>query len=427
MITTNTHDGDNVSSVETFSSRIFRKSRSQGSVQTYTRCLNLFLDYMKTDGDSVIQQVKNGDLNLATVLNSWLDFLDKKKVSSATQKLYYAAVKKFFEINVEDLHVNWKMVDLPKLWRVEEDEVPSREIFKKILNYCTLFDRTLITFKASSGARDITLAGLNVGDVDLDTYEDVGVVKVRAEIAKDRIKYATFITPEAKKMLREYFAMRMRKGEKIIEESPLFINPKTTEPRRLSKKTLSQRWRRLLKKSGLDNKPRKHFKLRFHTLKKFFSTNLEISGVSKSFKERMLGHKGPYLDDAYFKPVLEQMLNEYRKAIPQLTIMEEVQYETIRKRQLLDTAKLLGFDEERLKRLEEVMARSKNLDEAIGEFKKLKDKEFQESNNGSFINGNGYKAKIIDETELIKHVEQGWDIVKELEDRKFIIRKQNNH
>jgi integrase len=381
---------------------------------------------MKTDGDSVIQQVKSGDLNLVTVLNSWLDDLDKKKVSSATQKLYYAAVKKFFEINVEDLHVNWKMVDLPKLWRVEEDEVPSREIFKKILNYCTLFDRTLITFKASSGARDITLAGLNVGDVDLDTYEDVGVVKVRAEIAKDRIKYATFITPEAKKMLREYFAMRERKGEKITEDSPLFINPKTTEPRRLSKKTLSQRWRRLLKKSGLDLKPRKHFKLRFHTLKKFFSTTLEISGVSTSFKERMLGHKGGYLDDAYFKPVLEQMLNEYRKAIPSLTIMEEVQYETIRKRQLLDTAKLLGFDEERLKRLEEVMARAKNIDEALEGFRKLKDKDFQESNNGSFINGNGYRAKIIEETELIKHVEQDWEIVKELADGKFIMRKQNH-
>lgn len=37
-----------------------------------------------------------------------------------------------------------------------------------------------------------------------------------------------------------------------------------------------------------------------------------------------MGHKGEYLDDAYFKPRIDELLNEYRKAIPHLTITEQV-------------------------------------------------------------------------------------------------------
>jgi len=130
------------------------------------------------------------------------------------------------------------------------------------------------------------------------------------------------------------------------------------------------------------------------------------AGVSKSFTEKMVGHKG-YLDQAYFKPAVDQIVNEYRKAVPNLTIMEEVKYEQVRKRQLLDTARLLGFSEEKMKRLEEVLARTKSVDEAVTEFKKLRDPEISE-NSGVFINSNGYEAKVVDEASLIAYVERGW-------------------
>ena len=71
-----------------------------------------------------------------------------------------------------------------------------------------------------------------------------------------------------------------------------------------------------------------------------------------------------------------------------------------------------------------MLARAKNLDEAVAEFKKLRDPEISE-NNGVFINGNGYEAKVVDESRLLAHVEKGWDVVKELKDGRFILRKQN--
>jgi len=91
------------------------------------------------------------------------------------------------------------------------------------------------------------------------------------------------------------------------------------------------RWNRLLKKADEAQKKRNFHQLHFHTLRKYLRTNLELAGVSKSFRERLLGHKGEYLDEWYFKPQTQALLNEYRKAIPHLTILEPVaEYEEIR-------------------------------------------------------------------------------------------------
>lgn len=65
----------------------------------------------------------------------------------------------------------------------------------------------------------------------------------------------------------------------------------------------------------------------------------------------MMGHKGEYLDDAYFKPYIEQMLKEYRKALPQLTIREEggVTREEVALETLRSVARTFGIDPLRLR------------------------------------------------------------------------------
>jgi hypothetical protein len=143
-----------------------------------------------------------------------------------------------------------------------------------------------------------------------------------------------------------------------------------------------------------------------------------------------MGHKGEYLDDAYFKPRVEELLNEYRKAIANLTIMEQIDETQMLKRQarmqLRQLMELKILPEEEFTRLEETLARARNLDEYYEEIKKLKDKEFVDTQpNGNGPYNNGCEAKIVGESTLIKHVERGWDVVKELNDGRFILRKQN--
>jgi len=413
-------------SMELFTSRVYRKSRSESSVQTYKAGVQLFMKFLDIETmDQLAEKLEAGELNVVQTLNGWLDKLDKEDKSPQTQVTYFRAVKKFVEVCTPDLEVNWKRMQLPKIWRVEEDRIPTKEELREILRLGQIDDKVGVSIMASSGVRENTLISLTVGDVDLESYEDVGVVSVKPEKSKGKVGYVTFITPEAKVLLKQFLEYRQRRGEKLGKDSPLIRNLRAPgeEASPIGEKALQQRWIRLIQKAGKTVKPRRFHTLRMYTLKKFFRTNLELAGITKSFRERLLGHKGEYLDDAYFKPRVEQLLNEYRKAIPHLTIIEEVKYEQLRKRQALDTLKLLGFDEEKLKRVEEILARAKSFDEAMDEIRHLKDEEFTE-NNGSYINGNGFRAKVIGEAELLAHVEQGWDVVKELNDGKFIVRKQ---
>ena len=390
---------------ELFEKRVYRKSRSENSVNTYSRSLGRFLDYVGLSAEELAEKVRNGAFNVVDSLNRWLDDLNTRDTAPRTQQVYFHAVKKFVEVIVPESQVNWKLVELPKTWSVEEDRPPTKQELKDILNHGNLKDRALILLAVSSGLREGTLAELQIGDVDFDAYEDVAVIKVRPEAAKQRIGYVAFATPEAKNALKQYLELRKRrKGEK---ETSLF-NCKTD--------AIRARWLRLLRKADKAQKKRKFHQLHFHTLRKFFRTNLELAGVSTSFRERLLGHKGEYLDEAYFKPQMQALLNEYRKAIPNLTILEPLaDYEEIRKKQLLDTARLMGFGEEKLRRLEEVLARAKTTDEAIEEFKKLSENPTdpqQKNNNIKIVKG---------EKELLSHLENGWTLVKELNHNKYLI------
>lgn len=54
------------------------------------------------------------------------------------------------------------------------------------------------------------MAGLNVGDVDFEAFQDVALIRVGPEIAKDRVGHPAFITPEARFALEQYIDSRRR-------------------------------------------------------------------------------------------------------------------------------------------------------------------------------------------------------------------------
>jgi len=82
---------------------------------------------------------------------------------------------------------------------------------------------------------------------------------------------------------------------------------------------------------------------------------------------------------------------------------------------LLDFAKLQGYEEPELKRLGEVLARAKDVDEAIKEFKRFKDKP------KTMHNGNGKYLVARSEKELIKRLHDGWKLVQPLNHEKYLL------
>lgn len=78
---------------------------------------------------------------------------------------------------------------------------------------------------------------------------------------------------------------------------------------------------------------------------------------------------------------------------------------------LIDFAKLQGYEPDQLKRLEDVLARAKDMDKAISEFRRLKD----ESKRGKF-----HIAR--SEAELMERLGDGWNLVQNLNEDKFLLR-----
>jgi len=323
---------------------------------------------------------------------------------------------------------------MPRLYRVEKDRIPTKDEIKHVLSYGNIKDRAVTLFKLSSGCRDQTIAALNLGDLDFEMFPDVAVVKVRAEITKDRVEHVTFITPEAITVLRRYLDLRRRKGEDLGPDAPIF----TYMGKRQLPPSFSQRWRRLLKKSGKGEKKRLRYDIHFHVLRKFFRTWLDTAGVGSAFRERLMGHKGEGYSDAYFKPNIESLLSEYRKAIPHLTLAPpkiiisplELKFNSL----LVDIAMTCGPDSKLYKDTER--ARNEiNTEKALNNLLKSvsENQEYQNARRSKWAHlertktnnpeNNNYIYKEIPEEKLIEYLNKGYEHVKDRQNGTSIVRK----
>jgi hypothetical protein len=135
----------------------------------------------------------------------------------------------------------------------------------------------------------------------------------------------------------------------------------------LSTGTLQTTFDRVLVKSGLrtiehetemvKNRCRVRKEVsRFNGFRKFFNTNLIKNKVNPAVKEMLMGHSID-LDDNYYRPPSDEILEEYLKAVNLLTINEENRLK-IKVKEL--TRKVSRFDalEEKLQAVEKKLGLS---------------------------------------------------------------------
>ena len=128
-----------------------------------------------------------------------------------------------------------------------------------------------------------------------------------------------------------------------------------------------------------------------------------------------MGHKGLYLDASYFKAEENLHLAEYRKVVSYLTIYAiPTEEKKLKTEMLLNFAKLQGYEDVQLKRLEDILARAKDIDKAISEFKRL---------NHERPNGNEKHVIAKNEPELLKRLDEGFKLVQTLNGDKFLLEK----
>jgi integrase len=407
-----------------------RRMGSEGTVETYVKAVRVFVEYLGyQDPETALTALKSGAVNAEQKVDTFIDYaLGEQDKAHSHVRSHIFGIKKWFELN--GVQVDWKKIELPTSAEIrEEDRAPTKDELKRLLNHGTARDRAIIFCDSSSGLRAGTLFSLKKGDLDA-SYADVARLTVQRKRGRKFTSkrrgsvgrlFCTFITPEAKTALLQYFQEREAAGEVLTEESPL-IGDNYHKGSFTTIEDYERCWARLLKRAGLAKKSNKWYELHIHTLRKYFRSN--CIGVDPSYRERWMGHKGLYLDMSYFKAEEQKHLEEYRKAVPHLTIQATpVEEKKLRSKMLMDFARLQGYGDEELKKLEDVLARAKDVDEAITEFRRLREEEGepasrQVSNNG----GKGKYSIAKGDAELLKRLDDGWSLVQNLSEDKFLIK-----
>jgi len=217
------------------------------------------------------------------------------------------------------------------------DRAYTTEEISRALNVCDERVKVIILLLASSGLRIGALAGLQVKHLTEQPEFNIYRLSIY-EGSKE--EYYTFCTPEAKKAVDDYLNYRKRCSEKINASSPLIREQfdkddmfAVNHPREMSRNGIQTVLKNILVKAGLrvvlreteiqfrKGRMRKEVSMAIG-FRKFYNTNLVRAKVNPLIKEIILGHRTG-LDDNYFRPQTDEILEEYIKAVNLLTINEQ--------------------------------------------------------------------------------------------------------
>jgi len=301
--------------------------KSDFTKQTYTYHLKRFMTSSRLTLQAFLK------LSVPEIEQLLIEYIMKLKTEGLSPmyiNVSLATMKHLCVMN--DVIINHKKIAkfIGEQSKVNEDRAYTHEEIRRLLNVCDLRMKMVVLLLASTGMRVGALPALKLGHLNNATS-----CRVTA-YAGTKHKYTSFYTPECKAGIDAYLQYRERSGEELTPDSPLIreqfdINDfeqirKRCKP--IARGTLINLLHHALIRSGLRTVNHSYSgKERFpvnlaHGFRKFFTTQLINSKVNPEIREMLLGHSIG-LASAYYKPTEDEMLDEYMKAVDNLTINEE--------------------------------------------------------------------------------------------------------
>jgi integrase len=295
----------------------FNSIKSKDTRGKYSSYLKKYLDITGMDMTSLLSEK-----DPRIIERQIIDFINNTKNEGKNWGAihnYVSMILAFYKIN--DIVLNTAKITkfMPEQRKVKKDRSYTHQEISKMLEISDDRSRVIILLLASSGIRIRAISSLKVGNLNgnnkLTVYEN------------DKEEYFTFVTPECKEAIDSYLDMRSRYGEKIEDDCYLVreqfdIRDKfaISKCRAISRETLQWKLKDIARRSNVRNKQVPIA----HGFRKFFTTQLVNSKpkFNPEIREMLLGHKIG-LASAYYRPSEQEMLDEYMKAVNNLTINEE--------------------------------------------------------------------------------------------------------
>jgi hypothetical protein len=310
----------------------------------YQKRLGKFFDFIRLEGaktedkSRVFVEIARKDGNWA--FNNIIRFIQfqnsrviQKEISGATVRNYVKSIKLFCDM--ADLTIAWKKITrgLPRGRRYADDRIPTIEELTKLLQYPDRRIKAIVYTMASCGIRLGAWDYLRWGDIrPIEIDGKVVAAKIIVYAGEDD-EYFSFISLEAFNELQNWMKYRESSGELINDNSWLMRDlwdtrvPQgrglATHPKKLASlgiKRLMERaiWAQHLRKK-LEPGKKRHPYQASNSLRKWFKTRCEMSGMKPINVEKLMNHSCG-ISDNYYRITPSELLEDYLKAVDLLTI-----------------------------------------------------------------------------------------------------------
>jgi integrase/recombinase XerD len=256
------------------------------------------------------------------LLEDYLMFM-KKRYPKSTAKTHLAAITKFLIINDRMINSKKLAMFLPEeSKRGGERAITTKEIQKILSIAGTKRAKAIIHLFSATGSRPEALCNLKIKHMGQMPDNCKSLILY----ANSTHELVTFLHQEASHAIDEYFDERIKRGEYLKGESyvigreTFIVN--VTKPRPVTINSLESSLSHVMKRAGISRlKTGNRYDLAIcGGFRKRFDTILKINpNISYAIAEMMMDHK-IRMEGHYFKPSKEQLFDEYKKAIPELTI-----------------------------------------------------------------------------------------------------------
>jgi integrase len=313
-----------------------RRRGSSHTVAAYIQGIESLSDYLGLKPEEVLQQAREGRIDLLKRINSegdgWIDTSLNSGQANKTITTRIAALKRWLEVN--DIQLDWAKVTIPTSAIVKNrDRAPTPAELTNLLSFCDVKETAMISLLATSGLRIGTMLSLRWRELDFNFKPDVVKITIGRELGRkfgdyretngELESYTTFCSTKTREALINYRKSLEVSGhsdrDQYIVDPEDYVFSAPESPRQLQHpSSFRWRWYRLCKRAGLVKKSTNRYEIRVHSLRKYFRSR--ASGLDPSTRENMMGHRGAYLDAAYLRLTEQDLYDAYVQVMPRLEV-----------------------------------------------------------------------------------------------------------
>ncbi len=314
--------------------------------------------------------------------------------------------------------------------KISQEIIPSKDQMYRMVDVAaSLRNRAMILCLYQSGVRVSCLCRWTHGMFKDQLYPEVNV-PVRIVVTSDldlklrsyRLEYyVTFLHRDAAQALRDYVEFRKRKGWRPKDSDSIFVTEGTaSRGESLTQQNVWEVVKNTAEAAGLNKRG-----IWVHSIRKSFRKILNASDIDEDTKEAIMGHKLPGSRGNYFDGHdVNEIAAKYMRCHFDRT-SEKTSEEAAKKAVLAVMRAQYGdrIPSERWAQIERLLPSVVSVDEMVrtirNEIEEKAPRRAKTAHNG----GSLFETRIVSEAELVRYLDDGWDLIKELQNGKIVIRR----